>query len=186
MNGKQIMGIFLIVGVLALSGCTSKPTYSGEPIVDSQTDSPPTTTQPAPQPVAAPVKEVATIDLFSAKIDSWDADPEGDGIEVTIDPKDKDDKQVKVEGMLNARVYEKTFDYSTYDTEKGDLVKEWNNIPIGKEYGFLGTTARLEFEDGFDYEKAAGLYGLYLEVDFIYSGKTYTAVKDSVIDLSNV
>lgn len=184
MNGKQILGILLIVGFLALSGCTSKPTYSGEPTTNSQTDSTPSSTKPAPQ--AAPAKEVATIDLFSAKIDNWDADPEGDGIEVTINPKNKDDKQVEVEGILNARIYKQELNYQTYEKEKTDLVKEWNGIPIGTEYGFLGTTARLEFEDGFDYKKESGLYGFYLEIEFVYNGKTYTAVKGSVIDFSDI
>lgn len=176
MNKLAIIGIGLLV-VLMFSGCTGNPSYSSD---TSSTVSNPNAPTTQSSTVKVEQKEVATIDLFLAKMDSWDSDPSADGVEVTLQPRDKNDKSLEVNGVVNARIYTSELNTSTYKYEKSELVKEWNNVPVEKaNYGFLGAKVRLEFDENFE---SASSY--YLEVDFVYNGKTFSAVQNSVIDLS--
>ena len=69
---------------------------------------------------------------------NWDEDPEADGIEATIAPRDKDDKMQYAVGVVNAKAYERNLNTSTYKYEKENW-SEWSNISITKDqYGFLG------------------------------------------------
>lgn len=175
MNTNVIVGLVL-AGLLFLSGCTSNPSYSGsnDTLNESPTEN---TTTPTPTPPT--MKEVATLDVWLAKMDNWDADPDADGIEIQIQPRDSNDKPQYVAGVANARAYTRNLNTSTFKYEKGELVKEWNNIQIDSEYDFLGKKIRLEFDEGYVTDA-----GLYLEFDFIYDGKTYSVVEDSVLDFS--
>ncbi len=170
-NKTWLIGI-LLVGVLVLSGCTSKPTYSGDDGSSAgQTSAPATNGNSLP--------EVVTLDLFLPQMENWDGDAEVDGIEVTLQPRNKDDDIVKAQGTLTARAYTSGLDTSTFKHVKGELLQEWKNIPVGQDYGFLGTKVRLEFAE--DY---VSIGTLYVEFEFNYDGKTYNAVEDSVLDLS--
>jgi hypothetical protein len=180
MNAKILIGIFL-VGLIILSGCTGKPTYS-----DSGSNTPTNkavntnTTPVEPVVEAKPViKEVTTLDVWLAKMDNWDADPEADGIEIQIQPRDSNDKPQYVAGVANARAYTRNLNTSTFKYEKDELVKEWTNIQIDSDYDILGKKVRLEFDGGYVPDS-----GLYLEFDFIYNGKTYSVVEESVLDFS--
>lgn len=177
MNAKLLIGIVL-VGVILLSGCTGKPSYSdtGNGTANSPSEAAAPAAQEKPTVKVLPV---ATLDLWMATMENWDEDPEADGIEATIAPRDKDDKMQYAEGVVNAKVYTRSLNTSTYKYEKGELVKEWSNVPITKDqYGFLGAPVRLEFDSAYTPTDA-----LYLEIEFVYNGKTYKAIKDSVFDL---
>lgn len=173
MNYKKIfiLGVFLIILV---SGCTSKPTYSGDNGTSTQNINTDSSNE------NATVKEVATLDIWTASMKNWDSDAKADGIEVTIAPRDRDDKIVKVEGLVNARAYNREFDSTEIEWVKGDLFQEWNNIEVGQEYGILGTTLRLEFDKEIEKDEQ-----LWLEVDFVYNGQTYSAIKDTVFNFSS-
>ncbi len=178
MNTKLLIGLFL-VGVILFSGCTGKPSYSGasNEATNSPSGSPTPTVQEKP---AVKMLPVVMLDLWTASMKNWDEDPEADGIEATIAPRDKDDKMQYAVGVVNAKAYERNLNTSTYKYEKGELVKEWSNISITKDqYGFLGAPVRLEFDPSY-----APADPLYLEIEFVYNGKTYKAIKDSVFDFS--
>ena len=63
------------------------------------------------------------LDLWTASMKNWDEDPEADGIEATIAPRDKDDKMQYAVGVVNAKAYERNLNTSTYKYEKGELVR---------------------------------------------------------------
>ncbi|MEK6821460.1 MAG: hypothetical protein AABY11_03625, partial [archaeon] len=76
--------------------------------------------------------------------------------------------------------YHAEFD-SSFDRVKTTLIKEWVNIPVSEDgYGFLGSEIRLEFDDSFVIPKDP----LYLEIDFIYDGQTYSAIEETIYDFS--
>ncbi len=173
----SLAAIGLVVALIVLSGCTGKTTYSDSgDVVDNTTGSASGEVKAESKPV---MKEVTTLDVWLAKMDNWDADPEADGIEIQIQPRDSNDKPQYVAGVANARAYTRTLNTSTFKYEKNVLIKEWTNIQIDTDYDLLGKKIRLEFDEGYVPEG-----GLYLEFNFIYNGKTYSVVEESVLDLS--
>lgn len=130
----------------------------------------------ASQPTTEPTK-VQAINLFLAKGENWDADSDNDGVEVTLSPRDRDDKQVKTDGTVSAKLWYSEYDAS-YNRVKGEFIQEWINIPVSKDsYGFLGTKVRLEFNN---FTAKSSDYG-YLEVTLTTpDGKTFTAKQDIV------
>jgi hypothetical protein len=86
-----------------------------------------------------------------------------------------------VEGIVNVRAYSTVFDTDSFERIKVDLIKEWKAVPVKKEnYGILGAEVRLEFDE----EYSPGKDPLYVEIDFVYDGKTFSAIAESVYDLS--
>jgi hypothetical protein len=132
--------------------------------------------QPTTQAPPATSK-VVTIDIGWPMGESWDADPEVDGIEFDLTPKDIEDKMVETPGVVSAQLWlERPFP----ETGKGDLVQEWSNIQITKDdYDWLmGVTVRLEYK-GFEPEEMQ--FGI-LEVTLVTpDGKSFTARENTVL-----
>src|SRR3989304_2618905 len=69
-----------------------------------------------------PATKVKTLELFLPQGKNWDADPEADGIEVEIEPKDENDNMVNTSGKITAKLWYKQFSTG----EQGDLIQEWS------------------------------------------------------------
>jgi len=158
----------VLIGILLLSaafGCAppKPPVPAGE-------------APPAPAPSAS-TKAVTTIDIGWPMAKNWDADPEVDGIEFGLTPKDAEDKMVETPGVVSAKLWlERPFP----ETGKGDLVQEWSNIQVTKDdYDWLmGVTIRLEYK-GFEPKEMQ--FGI-LEVSLVTpDGKSFTARDSSVM-----
>ena len=156
---KRILLSILVIGILLLSAC-------GAPITAPPAEAPP-----------APTKAVTTIDIGWPMAENWDADPEVDGIEFDLTPKDAEDKMVETPGVVSAKLWlERPFP----ETGKGDLVQEWSNIQVTKDdYDWLmGVTIRLEYK-GFEPKEMQ--FGI-LEVTLVTpDGKSFTARASSVM-----
>jgi hypothetical protein len=143
---------------------------------------PPKTPVPAgggqPTTQAPPAtSEVVTIDIGWPMGESWDADPEVDGIEFDLTPKDIEDKMVETQGVVSAQLW---LERSFPETGKGDLVQEWSNIQIVEDdYDWImGVTIRLEYT-GFEPEEMQ--FGI-LEVTLVTpDGKSFTARENTVL-----
>ncbi len=140
---------------------------------------PPPALPPSPAPPAppAPAKAVTTIDIGWPMPKNWDADPDIDGIEFDLTPKDAQDKMVETPGVVSAKLWLKA-PYPA--TGKGDLLQEWSNIQVTKDdYDWLmGVTIRLEYKD---FEPEEMQFGI-LEVTFVTpDGKSFTARESSVM-----
>jgi hypothetical protein len=110
--------------------------------------------------------------------DNWDADPEVDGIEFHLTPKDAEDKMVETPGVVSAKLWLKPSFLE--EKEKGDLVQEWSGIQITKDdYDWLmGVTIRLEYK-GFEPKEMQ--FGI-LEVTLVTpDSKSFTARESSVM-----
>jgi len=155
----RVLSVVVAMLVLALSwGCaTPKPPVPAG--------------QPAP-PTAPKATGVVTLDIFGFPMaKSWDADPEVDGIEVEIWPKDAEDHTVKAAGSVSANLW---LQKSILESEKGELIQTWSNTPVSKDdYGFLGG-ARVRFEySGFTpTEQQWGILEVTLTTG---DGKSFTA-----------
>lgn len=111
---------------------------------------------------------------------NWDADADPDGIEVTLEVKDRDGGGTTANGRLSAKLYSTTTDYETMDKIKLDLLKEWDGIAIEKEnYDWIGVKVRLEYGD---MELPEDRYATgWLEITFVTEdGKEFNAQDDSV------
>lgn len=130
------------------------------------------TPAPAPAPAPSTSTEVVTIDIGWPMAKSWDADPELDGIEIQLTPKDAEDRTVETEGVVSARLWlERSF---MEGGGKGDLVQEWSGIQVTKDdYDWLmGATIRFEYK-GFQPKRMQ--LGI-LEVTLVTpDGKSFTA-----------
>ncbi|MDZ4256428.1 MAG: hypothetical protein U1C71_02390, partial [archaeon] len=87
---KIYVGV-LLVAMLFLAGCTSKPTYSDTENTASSGENDTVSQASAPSKQESK-PEVSTLSIWSASMDNWDADPEVDGIKVTIQPENKEGK----------------------------------------------------------------------------------------------
>jgi hypothetical protein len=127
---------------------------------------------PPPTPSTPPSSGVVTLDLFGfTTAKNWDADPEIDGIEVEIWPKDAKDEVVRAPGTVSAKLW---LQKSLFESEKGELVQTWSGISIKKEdYGFIGgAKVRLEYSGFVPTEEQWGI----LEVTFTtLDGNSFTA-----------
>lgn len=173
--------ILLILSIVMVSGCTSStgPAYSGES--NGGSSQPSTAAQTPSSSPAQTATNVVTVELMLPQGKSWDADPEIDGIEVYVSPKDANDKLVKAEGTLDAKLWTAEYDYSTMERVKGDLIGEWSNVAVrSSNYDYLGSKVRLEFSD---YE-SSGLQTGILEVTFKTSGKEFSARSTAIISTS--
>jgi hypothetical protein len=155
----RVLSVVVAMLVLALSwGCaTPKPPVPAG--------------QPAPPP-APEASGVVTLDIFGFPMaESWDADPEVDGIEVEIWPKDAENKVVSTPGTVSAKLW---LQKSLFESEKGELVQTWSSISVKKEdYGFIGgAKVRLEYSGFVPTEEQWGI----IEVTFTtLDGNSFTA-----------
>ena len=157
-----LLAAILICGLIF--GCAPpKP-----PVPAGGASTPPTTSTPT---------QVATIDIGFPMGDNWDADPEVDGIEFHLTPKDAEDKMAETPGVVSAKLW---LERQYPETGKGDLVQEWSNIQVTKDdYDWLmGVTIRLEYK-GFEPKEMQ--FGI-LEVSLVTpDGKSFTARGSSVM-----
>jgi len=161
MNKVVIIIISLVLAmVVGLSGCaTPKPPVPAE----------------GGQPTSSP-SGVVSLDLFGFPIGkNWDADPEVDGIEVNIWPKDAQDKGVQALGTVSADLW---LLKSIFELEKGELIQTWANIPVSKEdYGFIGgAILRLEYHAFTPTGDQCGI----LEVTFTNPDGSFTATEEDI------
>jgi hypothetical protein len=136
--------------------------------------SPPAPPPASPEPLTA--TEVVTIDIGWPMPENWDADPEIDGIEFDLTPKDAEDEMVSTSGVVSAKLWLE----SLWEGSKGDLVQEWSNIQVTKDdYDWLwGATIRLEYR-GFEPQEMQ--FGI-LEVTLVTpDGKSFTARAKDVL-----
>ena len=121
------------------------------------------------------VTSVTSLDLIlSASLD-WDDDPDPDGLQFRIIPKDSNGFVVKAEGTVSAKLWSQQ---NTTTGEKGKLIQEWNNMRIAKrDYDKeLTPTVRLEYGD---YSPFPGEFGTLEVVMTTPDGKRFThEVKD--------
>ncbi|MBE9512948.1 MAG: hypothetical protein IMY77_02685 [Chloroflexi bacterium] len=101
---------------------------------------------------------------------NWDADPEVDGIEFNLTPKDAEDNVVETPGVVSAKLWLR-LEYP--EARKGNLVQEWSNIQVDKDdYDWLsGASIRLEYKD-FQPKGQIGILEVTLETP---DGKSFIA-----------
>jgi hypothetical protein len=156
MNKVAIIISLVLAMVVGLSGCaTPKPPVPAE----------------GGQATPSPPSGVVTLDIFLWPVaKNWDADPEADGLEVNIIPKDAQDKEVKAPGTVSAKLW---LQKSILEPEKGELIQTWTDIPVSKEdYGFIGgAILRLEYHA---FTPTGDQWGI-LEVTFTNPDGTFAA-----------
>ena len=105
---------------------------------------PPKPPVPAEEATSPARTEVVTIDIGWPMAENWDADPEVDGIEFNLTPKDVEDKMVETPGVVSAKLWLKPSFLE--EKKKGDLVQEWSGIEMTKDdYSWLmGVTIWLQ------------------------------------------
>ena len=136
---------------------------------------PPATSTPAPPPTPT---QVVTIDIGLPLAKNWDADPEIDGVEFNLTPKDAQDKMVRTPGTLSAQLWlEKSF---LEGGGKGLLVQQWSGIQLTKDdYDIIfGARIRLEYRAFKPGMLQFGVLEVTLETP---DGKSFTARATSVL-----
>jgi len=129
---------------------------------------------PPAQAPPAPTKVVTTLDIGFAMPKNWDADPDTDGIEFHLTPKDAQDKMVETPGVISAKLWLQVTPPPSYSPQKGNLIQEWSNIQVTKDdYDWLmGATIRLEYKG---FQPTNMQFGI-LEVTLVTpDGKSFTA-----------
>lgn len=162
-----LIAILILIPVI---GCASPKL----PVPAGETSEP---SVPGEETLAEPTK-VTTIDIGWPMSKNWDADPEVDGIEFDLTPKDAEDKMVETLGVVSAKLWlEKSF---LEGGGKGDLVQEWSNIQVTKnDYDWVwGVTIRLEYK-GFEPEEMQ--FGIFEVTLVTPDGKSFTARESSVM-----
>jgi hypothetical protein len=137
---------------------------------------------PTTTPTSPSTTQVVAIDIGSPAAKNWDSDPEIDGIEFNLTPKDLPGKIVQTPGTVSAQLWlraEFTPGITRYEAMKGELVHQWSGIKITKsDYTSSGARIRLEYGSFKpDYLK----YGI-LEVTFeTPDAKKFTVTVTSLI-----
>ena len=100
---------------------------------------------PTPTPTSPSTTQVLIIDIGSPAGKNWDSDPEIDGIEFYLTPKDLQDKMVQTPGTVSAQLW--LASSVTEPGRKGELAQQWSGIKITKgDYGTSsGARIRLEY-----------------------------------------
>ncbi len=141
-------------------------------------ESVPPPSPPTPPPLPSEPTAVVTLDIGWPLTASWDADPEIDGIEFYLTPKDARGNMDEAAGVVSAKLWlERSF---LEGGGKGNLVQEWSDIQVTKDnYDWLmGATIYLEYK-GFQPEMMQ--FGI-LEVTLVtHDGKSFTARATSVM-----
>jgi hypothetical protein len=125
------------------------PVPAALPPTPAPPPAPPPTPTPAPTPVPEPTPtatEVVTIDIGWPMAENWDADPDIDGIEFHLRPKDAQDETVHTAGVVSAKLWlERSF---LEGGGKGSLVQEWSSIQVTEDdYDWLyGAIIHLEYK----------------------------------------
>ncbi len=89
---------------------------------------------------------------------------------MNIWPKNVEDHTVEAAGTVSAKLWlQKSF----FESEKGELIQTWSNIPVSKDdYGFLGgAVIRLEYSGFIPMEHQYGILEVTLTTT---DGKSFT------------
>lgn len=168
-----ILGLtILIIGIGVLSGLSGNTPSSNE-------SSPNSSISNNPQPTT--VTTIGTVHMLGR---SWDADPEVDGLEFYLAPKDKDDSLVKADGIISIKLWKMVqvdFEYKCLKRAE-DLLESWNNIVVShNDYSIiLGATVRAEYKSYDPITSDQYTLGC-AEVTFTTSdGKKFVSLGDSI------
>ena len=168
------------MAVLLVAGCTSQtPSYSSEPTKQGSD------VQNTP---AEPEATVQTIGQIYAMAKNWDADQPVDGLEVTLNPEDRDGKPVHAEGTATAKLTEQIIDYNTYGdfaAHDGNVLGTWSNVKVTKDnYDFMGATVRFNYDDIKYVPGDPGLTGKTGKLELTFTtpdGKSFQASESSIV-----
>lgn len=115
---------------------------------------------------------VVSLSTVLPRARNFDSDPEKDGVEVTVSPKDVDGNLVRTDGTVTARLWLSVFD-SEGNRVRGRLLETWNNMPVSKSgYGDYGYKIVLPFSN---YASQTNDYGLFEITLRTPDGKSFTA-----------
>jgi len=174
MKNKKIILILIIslVGLGLIFGCTSK-----EPVVASSSDTTGNNSaQTGDQQTVS--TQVTTIGSVYPMVKNWDSDPEADGLEFYLSPKDSKDKLVTTGGALTAKLYA-----TSIMGTKLDLIQEWDSVAVTKDnFDYMGAKIRLEYKNDFTPSQSA--IG-WLEITFKTSDEKEFSTKNETIFLGS-
>ena len=186
---KKIILILLTLSLLIISGC-GNPVYSDE--TNGQSDD---VTGDVVKDIENPKKEetiqgtnIKTLgDAFYVIAENWDADSQVDGLECSLTPKDENDRTIKTKGVIEASLYNPVCTDNSYGicmeesclNKESDLIESWNLNLKEENFGILGATIRLEYNEykitDDDYKKGC------LSIKFTtLDGKEFFLEEDSV------
>lgn len=136
-----VLVIALFIMLFFIAGCGTSPLYSNSTAKNSGSES----SNSGQQTQATTVQTIGDV-IMSAE--NWDADPEVDGLEFDLSPRDKDDVQVESEGTISIKLW-KTIGYDDKCLKRDeDLLEQWNNIKVTKgDYSIFGATIRAEYKN---------------------------------------
>jgi len=134
-------------------------------------------TAPAATTPSTPTK-ILTLEMDSKGGANWDSDPEIDGIECYLQPRDFQGQLVSAPGTVSAQLW--VVLSVVESTRKGELVQQWSGLQLkASDYDAAsGARLRLEYRN---YKPPDVQYGI-LEVTLETSdGKRFTARLNSLI-----
>lgn len=171
MNKLQIgliVSCLLLVGLVF--GCTSNPTYSTPANATSGSSS---------QQTAAPAATtVQTLELYYAHAAKWTASADVSGIEVTLEPKDVNDKIVETDGTATIQLWNSTYkSISSMERVKSNSIQNWTVTVSKDNYDYMGTKLRLNYKPGFIPQDGYGWLEVMLTTP---DGKNFTATDKQV------
>jgi len=117
---------------------------------------------------------------FSAK--NWDEDPEVDGLEFYLFPKNKDDNAVRSPGIISIKLWKIIKSEEKYECsqKEGDLLERWDNLLVKvDDYGFMGATIGVGYRE---YKPTKDKYamGCAKAVFTIPDGRNFEYLDDTV------
>jgi hypothetical protein len=122
--------------------------------------------------------KILAVEIGQAMGLNWDSDPDPDGIECYLAPRDLQGELIAAPGTASAQLW---LSLSVVESSrKGDLVQEWSGIKVkaGDYDPTSGALIRLEYRNFTPDMIAYGILEVTLETA---DGKKFTAREDSVI-----
>lgn len=138
----------------------------------------------APQEVDSAASRITTIGDITAVTANWDSDPEDDGIEFLLAPRDISDRVVAVDGVVGATLWERVpTDPLGLTSRTGNVINEWAGpLVTAREFSRSGVTVRLPFLSG--YRPRGDLEAGALQIRFTVSETNRTFADDTTVILS--
>jgi hypothetical protein len=133
---------------------------------------------PTTTPTSPSTTQVLVIDIGSPAAKNWDSDPEIDGIEFNLTPKDLQGKMAQTPGTVSAQLW--LAESVIESGRKGELIRQWSGIKItNSDYGTSsGARIRLEYGNFRPAELQYGVLEVTLETP---DAKKFTATATSLI-----
>lgn len=137
---------------------------------------------------------VQTIGSPYISTETWDADPEVDGLEFYLSPKDRQDTLVRTDGTVNIKLYRlECIEENEYlgcvkeacTKKESDLIEAWS-VPVKKDdYGIMGVQIRAEYKNYKPITQGSSIDKLSekgcAEITLVtLDGKAFTALNDNV------